>query len=189
MDINLTASEQRELLRLARQAIAKGCTLSTPPEVNLDGNPSERFQQQLATFVTLQKQGELRGCVGSLKAYRPLVDDVIHNAFASAFRDHRFQPVVEKELADISIEISILSPMEKMAVNTEEELLNTMVPEQDGIWIQSSQYSATFLPQVWEQLPEPQQFLAHLKRKARLPDGLWPKDMECFRYGCYKVCE
>ncbi len=188
MELNLTASQQRELLRLARQTIAKGCTHSAPPEIELESQP-ELFQQHLASFVTLQKLGELRGCVGSLKAYRPLVEDVVHNAFASAFRDHRFQPVAEKELTDIKVEISILSPMELMPVKTEEELVSTMVPQKDGILIQSSQYSATFLPQVWEQLPDPHLFLTHLKRKAGLGDNQWPEDMQCFRYCCYKFKE
>ena len=188
MSIQISANQQRELLRLARQVIAKGCVSGEPPSIGTN-NPSGIFRETLATFVTLQKQGNLRGCIGSLKATRPLVEDVVHNAFASAFRDPRFQPVTENELADLQVEISILSPMERMPVSSEEELLEAMVPGNDGIYLQSSGHSATFLPQVWEQLPNPLDFLSQLKKKAGLNGVPCPKDMQYFRYSCRKIKE
>ena len=116
MESHLTEQQQKELLRLARQTIAKGCQSSLPPEVSLPETPPAAFLQQGACFVTLKKHGELRGCIGSTEAHRSLLNDVIHNAFASAFRDHRFAPLHERELSDLHIEISILTPKQLMAV-------------------------------------------------------------------------
>ncbi|MDB2384640.1 AmmeMemoRadiSam system protein A [Endozoicomonas sp.] len=188
MSIPLSISQQRELLRLARQVIVKGCTISEPPALNTENYP-DIFNKTLATFVTLQKHGNLRGCIGSLQATRPLIEDIIHNAFASAFRDSRFQPVTEHELAELQVEISILSPMALMPVSSEEELLKAMIPGKDGIYLQSPNYSATFLPQVWEQLPEPLDFLNQLKKKAGLHNTPCPNDMRYFRYSCMKIKE
>lgn len=188
MQIEPTESQKRELLRLARKTISQGCSQSLPPEREAEDLP-ECFRQQAACFVTLQKQGMLRGCIGSTQAHRTLLDDVIHNAFASAFRDSRFPPVTESELADINIEISILTPQQPMDVTDEKDLLTKIRPGIDGLIIRNTQYGATFLPQVWQQLPNPRQFLAHLKSKAGMAPGVWPEDMECFRYQCVKISE
>ncbi|WP_257284339.1 AmmeMemoRadiSam system protein A [Endozoicomonas sp. SESOKO1] len=190
MQIEPTENQKRELLRLARKTISEGCTQGLPPEPSQESEDlADFFVQQAASFVTLQKRGELRGCIGSTRAYRTLLDDVIHNAFASAFRDPRFPPVTENELNDIKIEISILTPQERMDVADEKDLLKQLHPGIDGLLIHNPQYSATFLPQVWKQLPNPRQFLAHLKSKAGMAPGLWPDDMECFRYRCVKFKE
>lgn len=188
MELLLTEQQQKELLRLARQTIARGCQGGLPPEVNSHDQPAA-FLQQGACFVTLHKHGDLRGCIGSIEARRPLLDDVINNAFASAFRDHRFAPVQEHELADLHIEISILTPQQLMPVKTEEELLTSLKPGVDGLVLDSLRYRATFLPQVWEQLPEPKTFLAHLKQKAGMPANSWPEDMKCYKYQCIKFEE
>lgn len=190
MQIEPTESQKRELLRLARKTISEGCTRGLPPEPLQEREDlTDFFLQQAASFVTLQKRGELRGCVGSTQAHRTLLDDVIHNAFASAFRDQRFPPITENELTDIKIEISILTPQQRMEVSDEKDLLKQLHPGIDGLLIRNTQYSATFLPQVWKQLPNPRQFLAHLKNKAGMAPGLWPEDMECFRYQCMKFEE
>lgn len=188
MESNLTELQQKELLRLARQTIAKGCQEGLPPEVNSHNQPAV-FLQQGACFVTLHEQGSLRGCIGSIEASRPLLDDVIHNTFASAFRDHRFAPVQEHELPALHIEISILTPKQLMTAKTETELLADLRPGIDGLLIDSARYRATFLPQVWEQLPEPELFLAHLKQKARMPTDVWPEDIACYKYQCIKFEE
>lgn len=179
----LSQQQQKELLRQARQVIAKGCSRSLPPEPDHNNQPAV-FLQHGACFVTLHKHGELRGCIGSIEAHRPLLDDVMHHAFASAFRDHRFPPVQQTELADLHIEISILTPKQKMQVASEAELLRNLRPNIDGLLIQSSLYTATFLPQVWEQLPEPELFLTHLKQKAGMPSNEWPEDIACYKYQC-----
>lgn len=159
-----------------------------PPEPDHNNQP-EIFLAPGACFVTLHKQGQLRGCIGSIEARRLLLDDVLHNAFASAFRDHRFPPVQQGELADLHIEISILTPKQMIEANSEEELLDQLRPQVDGLIIQSGFRSATFLPQVWEQLPDPKQFLAHLKQKADMPVDIWPTDMECYKYQCIQFEE
>ena len=186
--MELNTSEQKELLRLARKTIADACRQSSPPEVEQHSYPAV-FMEHRATFVTLQKNNDLRGCIGSLQAHRPLIEDVVHNAFAAALRDFRFHPVAETELDDISVEISILSPATAMDVHSEEELLEQLRPDIDGLLITSSGRSATFLPQVWEQLPDPGQFLNHLRRKAGMADNEWPDDMKCLRYTCMKFRE
>ncbi|MGO0306016.1 AmmeMemoRadiSam system protein A [Endozoicomonas acroporae] len=189
MQIAPTESQKRELLRLARKTISEGCTRSLPPKPLPEEDLADFFLQQAASFVTLQKREELRGCIGSTQAYRTLLDDVIHNAFASAFRDPRFPPVTESELTDIKIEVSVLTPKERMDIADEKDLLQQLNPGIDGLLIRNPQYSATFLPQVWQQLPNARQFLAHLKSKAGMTPGLWPDDMECFRYQCVKFKE
>ena len=186
--MELTLSEQKELLRLARRAIANGCRQGLPPEVEHHDYPAS-FMEHRATFVTLQKHNDLRGCIGSLQAQHPLVEDIVHNAFAAAFRDFRFHPVAETELSDIHIEISILSPAQIMEVESEEDLLAQLRPDEDGLIIEGDGRSATFLPQVWKQLPEPKLFLTHLKHKAGMADNEWPEDMKCFRYTCTRFKE
>ena len=186
--MELTLSEQKELLRLARRTIADACRRGLPPEVEPRSYPPA-FMEQRATFVTLQKHDDLRGCIGSLQPRRSLVEDVVHNAFAAAFRDFRFQPVAETELNDIHVEISILSPTEPMTVESEDDLLAQLRPGTDGLIIESGSRSATFLPQVWEQLADPKEFLNHLRRKAGMADNEWPDDMKCLRYTCMKFKE
>ncbi|AMO55280.1 hypothetical protein GZ77_11100 [Endozoicomonas montiporae] len=186
--MELSLPQQKELLRFARKAIADSCRQGLPPEAPADDLPA-LFYEPRATFVTLQKQGNLRGCIGSLQVRRPLIEDIIHNAFAAAFRDPRFHPVAEAELNEIDIEISILSPLSGMNISSEDDLLQQLIPGQDGLVIENAHYSATFLPQVWEQLPQPKQFLQHLKQKAGMPVNEWPDDMKCFRYSCFKFKE
>lgn len=184
----LDESEKTALLRIARKTISEGCARNLPQEPDLQDQP-EPFCQPAACFVTLQKHGALRGCIGSTVAHRSLLEDVIHNAFASAFHDSRFPPVTESELGEISIEISLLTPQQPLSVTSEDELLQTIRPGIDGLLIRNARHSATFLPQVWQQLPTPGQFLQHLKIKAGLAANVWPEDMECFRYQCIKFAE
>lgn len=186
--IMLGEREKTALLHIARKTISEGCTQDLPPEPDLQGQP-ERFRQPAACFVTLQKHGALRGCIGSTEAHRSLFEDVIHNAFASAFHDSRFPPVTESELSEIRIEISLLTPQQRLAVTSEDDLLQTIRPGIDGLLIRNARHSATFLPQVWQQLPNPGQFLQQLKIKAGMAPGEWPEDMECFRYQCVKFAE
>ncbi len=188
MTFHLTDNQQKELLELARQSIIHGCDHSTPLSANPDSRPAV-FQTQAATFVTLQKKEELRGCIGTLQAYRSLIEDIVQNAFASAFKDHRFFPVTREELKTITIEVSVLSPQVLMDASTEQAVMDQLTPGIDGLVIHSGVHSATFLPQVWEQLPDRDNFLRQLKRKAGLHEKEWPEDMKCFRYYCYKFSE
>jgi len=135
-----------------------------------------------ACFVTLTRQGELRGCIGTLEAHRPLGVDVRENAVAAAFRDPRFMPLTRVEFDDIRVEVSLLSPTEVLVVASEEHALASLRPGVDGVVFEYRHYRSTFLPQVWEQLPEPAEFMAYLKRKAGLSTDFWAEDVRLSRY-------
>lgn len=135
-----------------------------------------------ASFVTLKKNGELRGCIGSLRAQRPLAEDVASNAVAAATRDPRFPPLSADELAGVDIEVSLLSEPEFLDFDDERHLLAQLRPGTDGLILFSGCRSATFLPQVWEQLPDPRTFLAALKQKAGLPPERPAANLMAARY-------
>lgn len=139
-----------------------------------------------ATFVTLTRHGELRGCIGSLEAHRPLLADIKANALAAAFRDPRFPPLREDELNELRIEVSLLSPLSPIVFANEQDALQQLRPNVDGIVFEYGAYRSTFLPQVWEQLPEPAGFMAHLKNKAGLSPGFWAEGVKLSRYGVSK---
>jgi AmmeMemoRadiSam system protein A len=136
-----------------------------------------------ATFVTLRDaEGDLRGCVGSLVATRPLVDDVADNAVAAALRDTRFPPVAAGELDALALEVSVLTGHEPLPAMSEAQACDVLRPGTDGVILEVGSLRATFLPKVWDDLPEAGRFLAHLKRKAGLPASAWPDDLRLTRY-------
>lgn len=135
-----------------------------------------------ASFVTLTQNQQLRGCIGTLEAHRPLLIDVKANAEAAAFRDPRFSPLAEAELAHTKIEISLLSAMQAMAFYDEHDALAQLQPGIDGIVFVFGRYRSTFLPQVWEQLPDAGVFMAHLKHKAGLQPEFWDDEVKLYRY-------
>jgi len=135
-----------------------------------------------ASFVTLTIAGALRGCCGTLEPARPLLLDVWHNAQASAFRDPRFPPLTVAEWHRSALEVSVLTPCERVVVASEQELLLRLVPGRDGLVLAWRGMRATFLPKVWEQLSDPREFLGHLKRKAGWPADFWAADLEVWRY-------
>ena len=165
------------LLKLARSEIATklGHDVSSPAQAGWLAEPG-------ASFVTLTRQGELRGCIGTLEAHRPLGLDVRENAVAAAFRDPRFMPLTRVEFDEIRVEVSVLSPSEILVVASEEHALAILRPNVDGVVFEYRHYRSTFLPQVWEQLPEPAEFMAHLKRKAGLPMDFWAEEVRLSRY-------
>ena len=140
------------------------------------------MQQPGASFVTLTRQGELRGCIGSLEAHRPLERDVRENALGAALRDPRFMPLSRGEFDAIRVEVSLLSASEPLEVADEAAALAALRPHVDGVVFEYGHLRSTFLPQVWEQLPDPDQFLAHLKRKAGLPMDFWAEQVRLSRY-------
>jgi len=144
------------------------------------------LQQSGATFITLTLNGQLRGCIGSLEAHRPLIEDVRHNAVAAAFHDPRFAPLTAEEFAGVQVEVSLLTPAQPMSFSDERDALSQLRPNTDGIIFEYGRYRSTFLPQVWEQLPQPHQFMMHLKRKAGLPDDFWAEDVKLSRYSVTK---
>jgi AmmeMemoRadiSam system protein A len=167
----------RILLRLARAAIAQrfGQTADEGPQ-------HEALEQPGATFVTLTRDGELRGCIGTLEAHRPLGVDVRENAIAAAFRDPRFPPLTAGELHHTRVEVSLLTAPQTLTFSGEADALAQLRPSVDGVILMHNCHRATFLPQVWESLPEPRQFLAHLKRKAGLPPDFWDEAVTLARY-------
>ncbi|WP_313952024.1 AmmeMemoRadiSam system protein A [Accumulibacter sp.] len=169
------------LLVIARNAIAKhfgGAAQAVDPLPELD--------QAGASFVTLTRGGRLRGCIGSLEAQRPLARDVAENAFAAAFRDPRFAPLGEQEFADARVEVSLLTPAEPFPVTSEADALARLRPGIDGLILTYARHRATFLPQVWESLADPREFLAELKQKAGLPADFWHEELALARYGAKK---
>lgn len=172
------------LLPIARAAIARELGLAqAAPE---DG---AWLRAPGASFVTLTQEGTLRGCIGTLRAHRPLVDDVKANAVAAAFRDPRFTPLTAEELAATSVALSLLSPLESIAFDDEPHALSQLRPGVDGLVLQYGHHQSTYLPQVWEDLPDPLEFLAHLKYKAGLPPDFWDADLKLSRYTVSKWTE
>ena len=135
-----------------------------------------------ASFVTLHRNGELRGCIGSREAYRPLLLDVAENAFAAAFRDPRFAPLKPAEFESLSVDISVLSQPETLACESRRELLDRMRPGIDGLILTFGARRGTFLPSVWQQIPEAGGFLRALKQKAGLSRDFWSPDLRLERY-------
>lgn len=165
------------LINLAHQSIEHGLHKKTPLKVNSENFPLQ-MRQLAACFVTLKIGGQLRGCIGQMEASQPLVQAVADSAFKAAFRDPRFKALTEREYPDISISISILSTQSEIRFQSEEDILNQLQPHRDGLTIKKGEHQATFLPAVWENLPEAVQFLVHLKRKAGIatdeqPEQAW----------------
>jgi hypothetical protein len=175
------------LVALARDSLESA--FGAPPSYR----PSEAWLGWLggqgATFVTLRKAGRLRGCVGTIEPYRSLVDDVRSNARAAAFSDPRFEPLSAHELGDVSIEVAELTPTEELSVATELEAMRAVRPGVDGVLIQSGRRRGTFLPQMWEQLPDVREFFLHLKLKAGMSPDEWPAGTRVWVYQAKKYKE
>lgn len=139
-----------------------------------------------ACFITLTQKGQLRGCIGSLEARRSLIADVKGNAVAAAFHDPRFSPLERHELDHTRIEISLLSPMLPMTFSSEADALSQLKPGVDGVVFEYGSRRSTFLPQVWEQLPDAAEFIAHLKHKAGVPPAFWAEEIRLLRYSVSK---
>ncbi|MBN2548202.1 MAG: AmmeMemoRadiSam system protein A [Anaerolineales bacterium] len=172
MDDRLTSEEKMILLQLARQALedaVKGKALAPVDDERL----SPRLRQPGASFVTLTLGGDLRGCIGALEPFQSLVEDVREHAMAAGLQDFRFPPVQPEELAHISIEVSRLTMPEELPYDSADDLLSKLRPHVDGVILRDGFHRATFLPQVWEKIPEPAVFLSHLCQKMGAPADLW----------------
>lgn len=169
------------LLPIARAAIS--AALGQPLGAAED---AAWLQDPGACFVTLTRQRQLRGCIGSLEARRSLIEDVKSNAQAAALQDPRFAPLMLAELTYTSLEVSVLSPMQTMSFDAESHALAQLRPGVDGVVLQFGRYRSTFLPQVWEQLPDVREFMAHLKQKAGLPPDFWHAGLQLQRYSVRK---
>ncbi|MFQ5417242.1 MAG: AmmeMemoRadiSam system protein A [Myxococcota bacterium] len=174
------------LTDVARRSIACGVETGRPLEVDPVAF-SPDLRKLRATFVTLRRNAALRGCIGSLRPRSPLVVSVAENAYRAAFRDPRFPPLPPHEIADLEVEISLIGPLEKVAVRSEDDLLARLRPGIDGVVLWNGSQSGTFLPAVWKDLPDPAIFLRALKRKAGLPEEAWPDGMEVHRFTADRV--
>lgn len=173
----------RVLVGLARASIAQALRVRGAPE---PPPAPDWARADGASFVTLTLDGRLRGCLGSLAATRPLAEDVAQNARAAALRDPRFTPLTRAEAQDVRIEVSVLSPVTPLAVTERADAAARLRPGVDGVVLTCGGRRATLLPQVWRTLPDPEQFLDALVRKAGLPPGWWGEDVAL---GTYTVTE
>ena len=180
--------QRQSLLALARQSIGHGLETGRALPVSVADYPS-LLGEPRACFVTLHIERQLRGCIGSLEARRPLVEDVAENAFAAAFRDPRFAPLARHEMSLIDIELSVLSRPRPIRFESQQQLLEQLEPGVDGLILEAGRHRGTFLPSVWQQLPEPRDFLRHLKIKAGLTADAWPADIRISRYSSESFAE
>jgi AmmeMemoRadiSam system protein A len=179
---NLTQEDKALLRAIALNSIRHGLAEGRALEPDLF-SLTEILREPGATFVTLELQDRLRGCVGSFEASRPLAEDVARNAYSAAFMDFRFPPLSADELPDLEFHISLLTPLEPMDVRSREDLLRQLRPGIDGLLLNEDSHRATFLPQVWQSLADPQDFLGELLLKAGLPRDHWSQTISFHRYG------
>ncbi len=178
----LTPDERRTLYRIARQALEASVNDEILPTLDLTSLPAA-LSAKGASFVTLTRKGELRGCIGALEAHQPLAQDVQEHAVAAALQDYRFPPVSPEELPEIDIEISRLTPTQTLEYSTPEELLGRLRPCIDGVVLKYAGRRATFLPQVWDKIPDPAVFLSYLCQKMGASPELWKhKKLEVYTY-------
>jgi uncharacterized protein len=183
--MNPATPERRELLALARASIESTLSHGRASHELAPFTPAlllPALAVRRSSFVTLRRGEELRGCCGSLDGARPLAEDVWRNAWAAAFNDYRFTPLTAAEWPHINVHLSLLTVPERLDVTTEEQLLAVLQPSIDGLILESDTGRATFLPAVWEQIPDPQQFVRQLKMKAGWPATYWSSGVRCSRY-------
>ncbi len=172
MSTSLSQVEKQTLLHIAREAIENAVRGKPQPSLKKDSHKSV-LNEDGASFVTLTINGELRGCIGALEAYQPLAEDVREHAIAAALQDPRFPPISEAELSRIQIEVSYLTQPQELQYSDSEDLLAKLRPHVDGVILKHGLRRATFLPQVWEKIPDPQEFLSQLCYKMGERPNLW----------------
>ena len=174
----LTADRRGEdLLKIARSYLLEWFDLPVEPLVE-----KPWLQEDGACFVTLRRGAELRGCIGTILPHRPLIEDLKANTLAAATRDPRFPPLAREELDLTTIQVALLSPLERMDVDSEADLLQQLRPGIDGLVLEFGPHRGTFLPSVWKELPDPARFVGQLKRKAGLGTDFWSPEMRIRRY-------
>lgn len=178
----LDQAQGQTLVKIARTSIGEYLRTHRRYAPSHEGCDARLLDTQ-ACFVTLMLQGQLRGCIGSLEASEPLIDNVAHNAWSAAFADPRFSPLTPTEFPQVHIDVSVLGTPEPMQIEGEASLIAQLRPGRDGLILHTPQGGrATFLPSVWEQLPDPAAFVQHLKHKAGLPLHYWHPAMRAERY-------
>lgn len=174
----MATDQGKTLLSIARAAIAQ---VLHAPHAAAD-ETAAWLAEPGASFITLTQSGELRGCIGTLQAHRPLLIDIKSNAVSAALHDPRFLPLTLEEFVTVQVEVSLLTAPQPLAFANETDALAQLRPGIDGVVFEYGRHRSTFLPQVWESLAQPQLFLAMLKRKAGLPDNFWAEDVRLSRY-------
>jgi AmmeMemoRadiSam system protein A/AmmeMemoRadiSam system protein B len=170
-----------DVVRVVRQMVAGQLKRSRAPELNTKSFCAA-LQGQGASFVTWKKQGQLRGCIGTLVPHRPLIEDIAQNATKSAFKDPRFAPVSNAEFSSLELKVAILSNPAAMQFTDETDLISQLQTGRDGLILSDGKHRGTFLPMVWESLPNPKDFLCALKQKAGLPKDHWSDTLQVQRY-------
>ncbi len=181
MTAELHEEDGRLLVDFARGVVAHA--LGGPLPAHPRGAP---FDSPAATFVTLTRSGALHGCIGSIVPHRSLIEDVESNALAAAFADPRSPPLRAAWLPELGVEITLLSPLERIRFADEEDARARIAPGVDGLVLRFGRYQGTFLPQVWDALPDVREFLDELKQKAGLPRSFWDDRLELFRFRVQK---
>lgn len=177
----MNKTQQNALLAIAQTSIRHGLQYQKVLAVNHKDLDS-RLKQQQASFVTLSLNQRLRGCIGTLTAYEPLANNVSRNAYNAAFNDHRFDAVDILEVNDLAIHISLLGESTLMCFSNQNDLLTQLQPGIDGLILREGDQCSTFLPSVWEQLEDPEQFIQQLKLKAGLSKDYWSESLTVARY-------
>lgn len=178
-----TPEEKQLILSFARRAIEHYLTTGKNLKIFAEELPEERLKEVRSCFVTLTLNGQLRGCIGHIEPVQPLYLDIVENAVAAAFNDPRFTPLTTEEYANLEIEVSVLSDMEEVAFASPEELLEKILPFIDGVIIKKGNNSATYLPQVWDDMPDYEEFFDSLCLKAGLGAGEWKQPgLQVWRY-------
>lgn len=177
----LSQEDKSVLLKVTKDSIAYGLTQHHALPVKTT-DYSKTLQLPGAAFVTLKLHNNLRGCIGTLEAYRPLIEDITENAYAAAFRDPRFEALSESDFKDLDYHISVVKPAMDFPVLSEADLIKQLRPAKDGLILEEGVHRATFLPSVWQSLPQAKDFLTHLKLKAGLPKNYWSDSIKFKRY-------
>ena len=178
----MLSEDNRKLLKdIAMRSIKHGLDTGHALEIDPKDYPPE-LQKHKATFVTLHRHKQLRGCIGMLKPVRPLVEDIAQNAWSAAFRDPRFSPLRADEADDLDLHISILGEPKAMEFSSEQDLVEQIRPGVDGLILEDGYNRGTFLPSVWESLPDAADFISHLKLKAGLPQDYWSDTLKVQHY-------
>ena len=186
---SLNNEEKKFCIRLARDSIAHYFEKGSLFEIE-EGAVPEKLREKKACFVTLAINGSLRGCIGHLEATQPLYTDIIQNAVASAFQDPRFSPLTQQEFPGVKVEVSVLTDPVAVSISSPESLLEKIIPGKHGIILRKGYNSATFLPSVWDEIREKEDFLGHLCVKAGLAADEWRKPgMKVFFYEAIKAKE
>ncbi|GIW96995.1 MAG: hypothetical protein KatS3mg111_0328 [Pirellulaceae bacterium] len=184
----LTEEDRQTLLETARAAIRFGLVNKHMLPVDARGYP-RTLQQEAATFVTLYRHGQLRGCIGTVVPVRPLIEDVAINAYHAAFDDPRFPPLRLEEFDAVRISISVLSPLMPMEFASEDDLLRQIRPGTEGLLLEYGSHRGILLPIVWKALPDRDLFWRQLKLKAGLPPDFWSPNLRVYRFTTERIVE